>query len=97
MIELSNYGLVFRFPEVHADVRYRIDFERTLRIPDDNRDYPLTPGLGRLPVRPPGRLMRQPIHEDDDEGGGVLGGNESLVPHHVVPLGRAQPVREGEL
>src|SRR4029077_21084701 len=28
-----------------------ISFQRTLRIPDDNRSYPLPPGLGRFPVR----------------------------------------------
>ena len=28
-----------------------IAFQRTLRIPDDGREYPLPPGLGRLPVR----------------------------------------------
>ena len=28
-----------------------VAFQRTLRIPDDGRTYPLPPGLGRLPVR----------------------------------------------
>ena len=50
MIELNNDVLNFRFPEVHAKAGCRIDFQRTLRIPDDNRDYPLPPGLGRFPV-----------------------------------------------
>lgn len=50
MIELQQNELVFRFPEVHPDARCAIDFQRTLRIPDDNRDYPLPPGLGRFPV-----------------------------------------------
>jgi hypothetical protein len=51
MIELKRDALVFGFPEVHADARCRIDFQRTLRIPDDNRDYPLPPGMGRFPVQ----------------------------------------------
>lgn len=51
MIELRNDALEFHFPEVHPEARCRIDFQRTLRIPDDNRDYPLPPGLGRFPVR----------------------------------------------
>lgn len=51
MIELNNDALVFRFPEVHAEARCRIDLQRTLRIPDDNRDYPLPPGLGRFPLQ----------------------------------------------
>ncbi len=50
MIELRNDQLVFRFPEVHKDAELRVDFQRTLRIPDDNRDYPLPPGLGRFPL-----------------------------------------------
>jgi len=41
MIELSNSQLVFRSPEVHPDAVRRIELQRTLRIPDDNRDYPL--------------------------------------------------------
>src|SRR5687767_5385426 len=51
MIELSNDVLVFSFPEVHPDAVLRIEFQRTLRIPDDGRNYPLPPGLGRFPVR----------------------------------------------
>ena len=51
MIELKNDNLVFRFPEVHADAVCRIGFQRTLRIPDDNREYSLPPGLGRFPLR----------------------------------------------
>ena len=51
MIELTHNELVFRFPEVHANAVCRIGFQRTLRIPDDNREYHLPPGLGRFPVR----------------------------------------------
>jgi hypothetical protein len=50
MIELHDDTLEFRFPEVHETARCRIDFQRTLRIPDDNRSYPLPPGLGRFPL-----------------------------------------------
>ncbi len=50
MIELKRDELVFRFPEVHRSASVRIDFQRTLRIPDDDRDYPLPPGLGRFPL-----------------------------------------------
>ena len=46
MIELKNDQLIFRFPEVHKDAECRISFQRTLRIPDDNRAYSLPPGLG---------------------------------------------------
>ena len=51
MIELRNNQLVFRFAEVHKDAQFRIELQRTLRIPDDNRDYPLPPGLGRFPLQ----------------------------------------------
>lgn len=50
MLELKNNALVFSFPEVHPDARLTIEFQRTLRIPDDGRDYPLPPGLGRFPM-----------------------------------------------
>lgn len=51
MITLDDDQLVFRFPDVHPDAECRIAFQRTLRIPDDNRDYPLPPGLGDFPLR----------------------------------------------
>lgn len=51
MIVMEDNRLEFSFPEVHAEARCRIDFQRTLRIPDDGRDYPLPPGLGRFPLR----------------------------------------------
>jgi hypothetical protein len=51
MIELRNDALVFAFPQVHADARLEIDFQRTLRIPDDGREHALPPGLGRFPLR----------------------------------------------
>ena len=51
MIELKNDSLVFSFPEVHPKARLRIDFQRTLRIPDDGRDHFLPPGLGKFPIR----------------------------------------------
>lgn len=50
MIELLNNRLTFRFPEVHAKAVCSIDFQRTLRIPDDNREYPLPPGLDQFPI-----------------------------------------------
>ena len=51
MITLEHDHLVFRFPDVHAEARCAIELQRTLRIPDDDRDYPLPPGLGGFPVR----------------------------------------------
>jgi len=38
------------FPQVHEEAHLSISFMRTLRIPDDGRDYPLPAGLGRFPM-----------------------------------------------
>ena len=51
MIELKHDELFFTFPEVHPSARLSVAFQRTLRIPDDDRAYPLPPGLGRFPLR----------------------------------------------
>jgi hypothetical protein len=58
MIEIKDDALVVAFPEVHPEAKLRIDFQRTLRIPDDGKDYPLPPGLGRFPMK----------HVDDHAG-----------------------------
>ena len=50
MIELRDNELKISFPEVHPAARMSINFQRTLRIPDDGRTYPLPPGLGRFPL-----------------------------------------------
>ena len=51
MITIVGDQLTFRFPEVHRFAKCGIEFQRTLRIPDDERTYPLPPGLGRFPLR----------------------------------------------
>ena len=51
MIELKENTLNFQFPEVHQGAVCSIEFERTLRIPDDNTPYSLPPGLGQFPVK----------------------------------------------
>ena len=51
MIILEDDRLEFRFPDVHKAARCVIEFQRTLRIPDDGKDYPLPPGLGCFPLR----------------------------------------------
>ncbi|MEO2031501.1 MAG: hypothetical protein ABGZ35_05405 [Planctomycetaceae bacterium] len=51
MIELKHDRLVFTFPGSHPGAELSIEFQRTLRIPDDNRSYPLPPGLGAFPLR----------------------------------------------
>jgi len=51
MIELNNDSLIFSFPEVHPKANISINFQRTLRIPDDKNTYPLPPGLGNFPLK----------------------------------------------
>jgi len=49
-LSLRNDVLEFAFPDVSPDAQLRIDFHRTLRIPDDGKDYPLPAGLGAFPL-----------------------------------------------
>ncbi len=51
MPTLENDRLVFRFPAIDPDAAFALHFQRTLRIPDTDRDYPLPPGFGRFPLR----------------------------------------------
>jgi len=51
MIELNRNSLKFSFPEVHPKAELSIEFQRTLRIPDDDNVYPLPPGLGSFPLK----------------------------------------------
>lgn len=51
MIELRENKLTFSFREVHPDAKLVVEFQRTFRIPDDDKSYPLPPGFGRFPVR----------------------------------------------
>jgi hypothetical protein len=48
MITLEGDCLKFSFPEVDADATCAIHFQRTLRLPDDGKTYPLPAGLGRF-------------------------------------------------
>jgi hypothetical protein len=51
MPTLEHDRLVFRFPHVEDEASISIDFQRTLRIPDSDKTYPLPPGLGTFPIR----------------------------------------------
>src|SRR5215475_1983576 len=51
MITLEGNNLTVRFPVVHQSAKSAIQFQRTLRIPDDGKHYPLPPGLGAFPLR----------------------------------------------
>jgi len=51
MIELNSDRLVVSFPDLPHQPQVAIDFQRTFRIPDGGRAYPLPPGLGSFPLR----------------------------------------------
>jgi len=97
MLELQNNTLVFSFPEVHPEAKLTIEFQRTLRIPDDGRDYPLPPGLGRFPMTHIDD-HRQRVPASWMERGGVLlpmYQSEAMwvnfMPHHPEGRGSAYP------
>ncbi len=72
MIELCDNELVFSFPDVHEAARLRINFQRTLRIPDDGRNYPLPAGLGKFPLRHVDDFASALTHEWIEHGGVML-------------------------
>lgn len=51
---LSGYELVFHCPAVDENARCSLRLMRTLRIPDDGKDYPLPPGIGDFELVPVG-------------------------------------------
>jgi len=97
MIELVNDSLVASFPGVHPDARIEINFQRTLRIPDDGQSYPLPPGLGRFPVRHVDDLAERVPPAWLERGGVVLPMYQSEAvwlafnPHHSAQRRGAYP------
>ena len=55
MIELDRDILKLSFPDLHPHAHCTVSFQRTLRIPDDDKTWPLPPGFGRFPI----------VHVDD--------------------------------
>ena len=51
MIYLENDSLEIRFPDLHENAGVKIDFQRTLRLPDNGETHNLQPGLGSFPLR----------------------------------------------
>jgi hypothetical protein len=43
-------GVQARDDELRIGDRFAVTFQRTLRLPDDGKTYPLPPGLGRFPI-----------------------------------------------
>ncbi len=50
-IKIEGSELAFVNPERAHVPAFRLNFQRTLRIPDDGKTYPLPPGMGAFPIR----------------------------------------------
>ena len=62
-------GVVLDRDAIRIGRFFSINFQRTLRLPDDGRDYPLPPGLGRFPLRPVSEFAdRVPASWNDEVG-----------------------------
>jgi hypothetical protein len=72
MVVLIGNQLVFTFPEVHPKAKLTIEFQRTLRIPDDGRDYPLPAGWGNFPIEHVDDYASRVPHQWLDFGGVLL-------------------------
>jgi hypothetical protein len=46
-----EHGSSLAFTDPRSNTAFGVTFQRTLRIPDDGKSYPLPPGLGAFPVR----------------------------------------------
>lgn len=71
VVELKDDRLTFRFPQVHEQAEFALEFQRTLRIPDDGREHFLPPGLGRFPLEPMDDYSHR-VPEDWSRHGGVF-------------------------
>jgi hypothetical protein len=47
---VQTLTVLLRENRLHIGERFSLSLQRTLRIPDDGRTYPLPPGLGRFPI-----------------------------------------------
>jgi hypothetical protein len=89
MIELKRDRLVFSFPDVHPDAKLEIGFQRTFRIPDDGKTYPLPPGFGFFPLSHVDDHARRVPADWLERGGVMLPMYQSeamwllFTPHHV--------------
>lgn len=71
MLLRDDKSIEFSFPEVHPDAVLRVEFQRTLRVPDDGQRHFLPPGLGRFPLRGIDELDPARVPETWRRRGGV--------------------------
>jgi hypothetical protein len=72
MVELNGNTLTFSFPEVHPDAKLSISFQRTCRIPDDGKNYPLPASLGQFPLRHVDDYAKRAPREWEERGGVMM-------------------------
>lgn len=72
MITLEHDSLVFRFPHLSEAAKITVNFQRTLRLPDDGRTYSLPPGLGGFPLRHIEDYDLGPSDHRKDRGGLIM-------------------------
>lgn len=72
MLLRADDSIEFAFPGIHRDAVLRIDFQRTLRVPDDGQRHYLPPGLGRFPLREIDELDPARVPEAWLRRGGVV-------------------------
>lgn len=72
MVRVEHDHILFSFPNVHPDAKFEINFQRTLRIPDDGKKHRLPPGLGSFPLRNVDALKQSQVPEDYKTRGGVV-------------------------
>jgi len=64
-LSVDHDTLYFEFPDVHTAAELRVTFHRTVRVPDDGREYPLPPSLGTFPVRVVGDRLALPVWQSE--------------------------------
>lgn len=72
MVTLTFNDLEFHFPDIHPSAECSLAFHRTLRVPDDNQEYPLPPGCGKFPVYHVEDYPHSAPHDWQDRGGVFL-------------------------
>jgi hypothetical protein len=70
-------GLTMLQVRIYADririgERFSVSFQRTLRVPDDGREYPLPPGLGAFPICAVRDYTDRVPHDWLDDGGAFI-------------------------
>lgn len=69
MIQLIGDTLRVSFPEIHPEATCELTFQRTLRIPDDGKAYPLPAGMGSFPLFD---VANHPLPDEWRRRGGVF-------------------------